>query len=362
MDQLADALDDDRRRAHVALRRSYLALRTGDRATQEAAARRGALLAERSGDDELRLRCVRAVTSAVVFRGDWREGERIAQEALAQARALGLRKVESNCLNDLVVIAANSLGDSVAALEPAEQCLAINRELGDKANEAIALGNLGSLWLDLGDFAQAGRYLEESLRLVRSNGDRAIEAVTLRKLCSLALWQGEDARALTLARSAKGIAAAVEAREIEARSLLGLGSAELALGRLHEAKEAFEQAREMALATELGIRHEAIAGLARVAMARNDLAAGLQEVEQLIAHLDSDGTFEGIEHPSLLELTCYQVLERAGDKRANEWLERSHSHLHAFAVKISDVKIRNGFLNNIPEHREIVALWSVNHG
>jgi class 3 adenylate cyclase/tetratricopeptide (TPR) repeat protein len=358
MDRLADALGDDQRRAYAAFRRGFLAMRTADWATMEAANRRGALLAEKAGDDELRLNCLRLVAGAVAYQGDWREGQRIAQEALARARSLGLRRIEGNCLNTLSVIAGNILDDNVASLEFDQQCLEISRELGNKASEAVALGNIGAVSSYLGDLAQGRRYLEEALQLARSNGNRLVEVLALSGLSELALWQGDDARALTLARSARDIAVIVEARDREASALLCLGNAELALGRFNEAREAIEQAHAVALAIESAFRHDAIAGLARVAMARNDPATALREVERLIAHLDAGGKFEGVSRPRLLELTCYQVLERAGDQRANGWLERAHTNIQASVATISDAQVREGFLGNIPENREIVKAWA----
>jgi class 3 adenylate cyclase/tetratricopeptide (TPR) repeat protein len=358
MDRLADALDDDQRRADAAFRRGFLTMRTADRTAQEAAGRRGALLAEKAGDDELQLDCLRLVASAVAFQGDWREGQRIAREVLAQARTLGLRTIEGKCLNTLSVITGNILDDNVATLEFTQQCLEISREVGDKAGEAVALSNIGIGWMNLGDLAQGRRYLEEALQLGRSNGDRHIEGVALSGLSELALWQGDDARALTLARLARDIAVAVEERDREASALLSLGNAELALGRFIEAQQAFERARAVALAIENAWQHDAMAGLARVAMASNDPIAALQEVPRFIAHLDAGGTFEGVGKPRLFELTCYQVLERAGDPRAHDWLERAHTNLQATAATISDAQVREGFFANIPEHREIVKAWA----
>ena len=74
-------------------------------------------------------------------------------------------------------------------------------------------------------------------------------------------------------------------------------------------------------------------------------------------HLANGGTLEGGESPRLVELTCYLVLERSGDARAAEWLERAHTHLMAKAATVPDGALRQGFLNNITEHREIIATW-----
>jgi tetratricopeptide (TPR) repeat protein len=149
----------------------------------------------------------------------------------------------------------------------------------------------------------------------------------------------------------------VEERSAELYATLNQGNAELALGRLVEAKQAFEQAHALALAIGSAWRHDANCGLARVAMARTDLGTAHKEVKRLIEHVDAGGTFADTLQPRRLELTCSQVLESVEDPRASEWLERAHTNLQATASSISDAKVREGYLTNISAHREIVAVW-----
>ena len=301
------------------------------------------------------------MAAAVTHQGDWREGRRIAQETLAQARELGLRPIEGKCLNLLAVIAGNTLNDFVAALEFDQQCFAINREVGDKSTEAIALTNVGVQWMNLGNLVQARRLLEEGLQLARTNGERVAEGGTLVTLSGLALWQGDGARALDLARAAHEIAVAVEARDKEAMALLSLGSAELALQRLDDAERSFEKARAVGDVIEAATGLEAIGGLARVALARDDSAAALKQVERIVALLEAGATLERVEYPRMLEWTCYQAFDRAHDARADAWLTRAYTRVRDIAATISDAKIQAGFLVDIPEHREIVKAWAARY-
>jgi hypothetical protein len=73
--------------------------------------------------------------------------------------------------------------------------------------------------------------------------------------------------------------------------------------------------------------------------------------------VEGGGTLDGTGYPRLIEWTCHQVLERAGDPRAGAWLERAHRALTDQAETIPDAALREGFLKNIPHHREIVAAW-----
>jgi ATP/maltotriose-dependent transcriptional regulator MalT len=136
-----------------------------------------------------------------------------------------------------------------------------------------------------------------------------------------------------------------------------LGEVELSLGRAAAARQAFEQARQRATDINDPYRFDAAAGLARVALAQGDLPAALREVEALLAEVGG-GTWGGVDMASLIELTCYKVLARHHDARANDWLVRAHDTLQAQAAAIADDAIRLRFLQNVPVHREIVEAWT----
>ncbi len=364
LDQLAAVLDDDRRRAEAARRRSFRAMRIADWAEQERAARHGLACATRAGDDELRLQALRLLALAHMNQGDIEAGRALALQGLAEARSRGLRAAEANLLNVLGA-AANRQDDLVGEQDLNRQCLLINRETGNRVDEAVSLSNLGGGWLSLGDLAQARRDLDAALPLARANGDRVVEGAALGNLSTLALCQGDETRALALARQALEIAVAAQARDREMQARLALADAELALGRLAEARQAYTQAQAVAQEIDDPMQHDASAGLARVALAEGDTAAALAAVAALKPLLDfvaAGGTLDGTEDPRQIELTCHQVLQRAGDPRAAEWLQRAHTALMAQADAIgrsaSYAGLRQGFLQNIPHHRAIVAAWA----
>jgi tetratricopeptide (TPR) repeat protein len=354
LQRLADALNDDTLRAKVAWRRSYIATRTGDFGTAARAAREAVALAETVGAVELQLDAQRSLAIALVHLGDAEGGKRLAMEGLAAARHRGLRRVEGGFVNTLSVV-ADRQHDVIATLDTTRQWLVIKRELGNRQNEAIALSNLGFSWLDLGEFTQARENLEAGLKLARAVGHRTIEPYPLTGVSRLALWQGDPEPARVHAQAALDIASAVQDRYIETRALACLGNAELALGRDEEATTAFTRARDVALAIGDMFRYDATAGLGRAALARGDAANALGEIESLLAHLDGGGTLAGTDSPGLIRVTCYNVLARAGDPRAVGQLSAAHAELMTSAAKIGDPALRKSFLDNIPEHREIVA-------
>jgi class 3 adenylate cyclase len=360
--ELAEAMDDDRRRAHAEWRRSAWAQRVADYAAMEVAAQRAVDSARRAGDDEIRLLAERMLAMSLAFQGRPAEGRATAERALGEARTLALRRVEGLCLNALSVMLAMQ-GDDVGALLLDQQALVAHREAGDRRNEAIAQGNIGAGWLGLGELTRARAELEEGLRLLRINGERPLTVSPLCALSTLALWQGDDAHALVQARAAVDTAVAAHARDQEAAALCRVGDAELALGRLGPAAEAFASAQ--ARAREIGspYRHDASAGLARVALAQRNPEAAMQALQPLLeAHAASDvdaaTLLDGVEFPRLVEWTCYRVLSEVNDPRADTWLARANAALQARGVTLPDAELRRGYIRNIPAHRAIAAAWA----
>lgn len=356
LQQLADAMDDDRRRGEVAWRRSDFALRTANFRAVESAARQAMVLAGRAGDGVLGLRAQHRLATALGHLGDFEASRAIAQNGLESARAQGLRQLEAIFLNALSITVAQ--GDLMAILEMDQQQLAIERALGNRRFEATTLGNLGWTWLALGEHAEAKRHLEGALRLIRAIGDRNPESYPLISLSQLALRQNDAALALAHAQSAVDIAIAVQDRGQEALALLVVGQGNLALGRRAEATVAFERAHAAAQAIDSDKKYDAAVGLAQVALAQRDVARAMRAIEEPLAHLAAGGMLEGAEQPRLIQLIVHRVLAHAGDPRASEVLASAHAALQTVAATITNPALCQSYLNNIPEHREIVAAWA----
>ncbi|MEO5881723.1 MAG: adenylate/guanylate cyclase domain-containing protein [Caldimonas sp.] len=353
--RLADALDDDGRRAEAAWRHCDLALRTGDFGIGASMARQAMALAEQSGDLGLRLRAQHRLASALAQLGDVAQSKVLARDGLAEVRSLGLRSLESLFLN-AVVMAASAQDDHVAALAAAREQLPINRELGNRRAEATTLLNIGALTAAFGEDGQAKPCMEAALSLARSIGDRLVEANSLIQLSQGSLRQGDAAAALVHARTALAIGVAIKSRHSEGYARHMLGNAALALGQLALAQAEFEGAHAIALAIGLPLRHDALAGLARVALAGDDVAAAMTAVESLLNFIAEGGTLDGADS-ALIRLTCYRVLLRAGDRRAADLLTAAHDDVQTRAAAIADPALRDTFMNAIAEHRDIVAAF-----
>ena len=357
LQEIAEALNDDRQRGELARRRAHLAMRTFDLHALHDAARQAMEWARHVGDEELRMDAQRLLAIALAYLGEDDAGKALAQSGLADARASGLRRAEGRFLNALAVVASRQ-DDLFARVDLGKQYLKIQRELGDRRTEAVALGNLGHAWLDVGEITRGQREVEEALKLHRAVGDRSSEAHVLTNLSELALWQGQDALALAHARAALDIAESVQAQLWQVLALRCLGNAELALGRFAAADAAFERGQALSIAIDNAGRLDAAAGRAQVALAQGDVPAALSHLQGVLTHLADGGTLKGAEWPRTIQFTCYRVLAQASDPRAADFLAAVHSGLQARAATILDADLRQSFLSRIPVHRAIVAAWA----
>ena len=59
-----------------------------------------------------------------------------------------------------------------------------------------------------------------------------------------------------------------------------------------------------------------------------------------------------------LYLVCYRILNANTDKRRRPVLEKGYDVLQRQAQRISDIEMRQNFLQNVPAHREIRAAYT----
>jgi len=107
---------------------------------------------------------------------------------------------------------------------------------------------------------------------------------------------------------------------------------------------------------QLFLTNEPKAGLARVALQEGKLDEALGFVEQIMDFL-KDHNLDGTNEPMRIYLTCYQVLQAAGDPRADEILTQAHAILMERANKITDEAMRTSYLENVAANKQIVDIF-----
>jgi predicted ATPase/class 3 adenylate cyclase len=351
---LAESANDDRWRAEAMARKAKRRLMQTRYDEAVAIAREARRCAESAGDEEKRLVAEQVLAGALYRVGDTTGAERLARDALAQARALRLLDCERLLLQSLSIMTAQR-DDPVATLQLNREELALARKGSNRTGEVTGLSNVATVLLDLGEPGEAREKLEEALRLVRIFGPRQIEVPTLQHLAELALWERDDVEALALARAAVEIASTLDMPERMSGASCVLGEAELAVGRYEAAMLSFERAADGATKMGTTWAYDAYAGQARVALAQGDARDAARRVQPVLSCVFSGKRLEHVEVPRLILWTCYRVLAANADPRAEEMLAIAYANVQERAASISDERMRKGFLENVPEHREIVA-------
>jgi tetratricopeptide (TPR) repeat protein len=131
----------------------------------------------------------------------------------------------------------------LAEIERRRGVLATARESGDAAAAAEAAGEVGWLlfWIE-GSEGEAAALMEEALAGARSRGDRGAEIAWLLGLGTAVQYLGERERTVALFEEGLALCDATGMREQEHYLWHHLGRCLVEMGRIAEARDAFERA------------------------------------------------------------------------------------------------------------------------
>jgi len=354
---IVDSLDDERKRAELLLQKAWLAYWTSEFPEALAAARKAVTISEAIKDQSLARQSYYAWAWALFHHGDVNGARAHARTALSIARQADDHLLEGNTLN-ILGLTYMTQGDFFAALGFLKDFLMIARQIGDLDREITALNNLGVAFTRLGDYPAARDNFQQILTIAQETGDQSAVSTALVNLGWVTAAQGE----WDLARefSETGVARKRKYEHIEAiaEGLVWLGHAWLGLGQPEKAVAAYRES--LAIRQELDqpyLAMEVIAGLARAALAHDDLETALGHANEIASYLTDGGSLQRTWEPLRIYLTCYQVFQLARDPKAEEILETAFNLLQEQASQIHDPAYRGLFLKDIPWHREITRVW-----
>jgi DNA-binding SARP family transcriptional activator/class 3 adenylate cyclase/tetratricopeptide (TPR) repeat protein len=357
---------------------------------------RALALARKAGTRLMEGTLLRNLGSIARMQGDYAQAKTYGEMALQTIRVAGDRWHEASALN-VLTLTSMQVGHFAEAKVCAERALRIFREIGDPWGEGSVLGVLGQVQANQGSYVEAKRCCEQALIVSRATGDRYFICEALSGLGTTACWQGcydeardhlkEEIRSARetgegwdiLAISHLGLVAHLMGNDQTAREYGGqalhlaeeipyphykgcaltvLGHALLGLNRPVQAAEAYQRA--LALRRELGQHHlapEPLAGLARVALAQDDLSQAQAHVDEILPYLDAHPALHGTDEPFRIYMTCYRVLQAGGDPRAERILDAAYHLLQERASQFEDEAERRAFLENVAAHRELAREW-----
>jgi predicted ATPase/class 3 adenylate cyclase len=397
--ELAEALGDRGCQASAALRQAHYAIRTSDYAAAANAAQVAIRWALEAQDVASEAAGYREWGRALFYRHEYGAAREKLDRALALARDAGLRSVETDCLQNLGAIylvlddyatastffeeklyisreagdrisegvalrglgvAAGDSGEYAEAIDYLKQSLHICRETGNRRDEGWALLSLGDLYWAAGDYPRAKRYHEQCLDVCRVTRDQLGESRSLLVLGDISRIEGYYAQARTCFERALGISREIGAPIVTGFALTGLGVVFYDLGDLASAEDHLKQA--VALREELGGSiADPMARLTRVHLLRGHLPEAQACADSVLSHLEDPASRDSYAAP-VAYLNCYRVLCAQEDPRAGSILDAAHSVLQERAARIHDEELRRSFLENVPAHREILAVWEEEKG
>lgn len=260
-----------------------------------------------------------------------------AEEALAHGRTLVREPYDEADLRNRECVIVHARGDVRAALGCYREALEMFQRLGESADAAAVLNNLGFAAYSLGEPGPAAESYRQALEIRRANENPAGEAQVLNNLAVLARSLGEVDSALADYAAAREILASLNDRRQEAIALNNLGVAYSSLGEVERARVYLEKALEMRRAVE-DRRGEVVTldNLGRLELAQNEpgkaIALYRRALDLAMATGDkrNEGTARsylgeallaaGQPGESIAELDRALVLHRAAEDRPGEAL------------------------------------------
>lgn len=394
---MAEALNDNRRRALAAKQWVYLYETSGDHDSGLELIERAVALAQVAQDERLVGESYNQWGKLLYLRGEYQVAHDYLQNALLVAQKYKDKMAQADCLNNLSLVAhyqgdyevaiylfqeaielwstssnqaglARSLcnlgqvyydmGQYTTAQQRYTQALKLNQMIGDRAGEALTQLGLGQVQRSLGNYEEAYELFDAAFRFYHAIGDRHHEAHCLLHLGLLYGRMGENETALTFLEEAITFLRDLKDPWALARALTYYGWVLHNTGRSREAKRQITEA----LKIEHDIHQENFlvedtALLGRIALTRNDLSLAETCVQHALNFIERRGVW-GIEHPAMVYLTGYQVLQRGRKfEAARKALVEGYNYVMSLASQIEDSHLRESYLNHVPEVQELCSLY-----
>jgi len=285
-----------------------------------------------------------------VKHGDLHKADAFLQDALAYYRGVEDALMELSVTKWSFAVQFLS-GRFEESLRLAQSHLELARALGDRFTEVDALKNLGLVFLELGDLRQSRPLFDSALALSLEIRHTQAQAETLMLHGRFWQYQGDLGNAYHYLDHASLTFAGLGLRFNEMEAELALGEVYLQAGHSQVAADRLSAALEY-FKTNRGRDqiNRARAGLALLAAAEGQVDEALKQVDALLPELNRSAM------QLYVHLSIIQTLIAIGDSRSVEILERTRSLLQARSEKIQDPIIRRSYLENVPAHREIMAL------
>jgi len=283
--------------------------------------------------------------------GDYNQAKAINEQALEILIGIGERFGQGFTTHNQGLL-LYEMGHDAEAMAHYNQAMIIFQEMDCFKGLSQVNYSYGVRLRHYGNYAGAQHHFEQALRLRQTFNYKRGESMALVNLGLIFHYQGNDQSALLYSNQALGIVREIGAKPTLAYILTLHGEILAGMGRLTEAAATFQQVID--LWRGMGQPHlalDALAGLAEVFLAQNNLPQAATSVAAILPHLhleqfssNQNHTLTGADNPAKIYRVCHTVLAANGDARAEKVLRHGHILLQTRAATIKDEALRRGFL------------------
>ncbi|MFN8494186.1 MAG: hypothetical protein U0350_41690 [Caldilineaceae bacterium] len=365
------------------------AVTTGEQLAQEALA-----VSQRLDAPHLQALAYHELARLAQMRGDFLGMTTLAEQGCAQARQADAAELLAECLNDLAsaVLAREHPLQAAAQFQAALACLAgtnngylvaritanlgtaycfahqyhlanqylqdalsIQEKLQDQGNRAVTQIFIGTVAMAVGQYASAQAHYERVRAVFQTFHAPYWESWLYAHYGRLLHLRGDPAAARAACSLAQQITQQNGLRAHQQGVLLYLGHALTALGDWAAAENSYQQALALhQQIPELYFKLDTHAGLAALALQKNDKSTALHAVETALALLDQYG-IAAAQEPFQVYWTCVCVLRANADPRADAVLRTAYAALQECAAQFEAEAVRQSFLEHVVVNRHLLA-------
>ncbi len=289
-------------------------------------------------------------------------------------------------------------------LPPAEryskQAVVMWQKCGDLGGEAFSVNNLGHTALQQGRFELAYQHFDQALSLWTQIGNTFGQLGGKENQGIVACAVGDYDLAETLFCRNLAESQKLKLPTFQIAALMGIGRVHLAREELFEAQRALQSAftiqqneregkrdtarilnylgqtyeqrgmlaeaesaygRALEIRTQIEHHFTALdsrAGLARIALANGDIETACKQAGKITTWLKTKG-MSGAEDPIQLYLTLFKVMQASSDlDRARDFLSQGYELLQHRAKQITKPDWHYSYLNFVPHHWQLLALFN----
>ena len=355
LEQMAELLNDEGRRAHAASFRTSLAAQNNDPSAAAEAASRALAHAEHSGNSQAAIRAHNQLGYALAGSGAFEAAQLKADAGLALSRATDNWMGETSALN-LCGHIAHECGRYGEARRHFQAALAVLKTKDDRVWENWIACSLANTEIRIGHLEVGTQQLRAAMNEFRAIGWRDYESGVAAYLAISAYLRADIEEAMAWLAEAAG-ASRKGGEEFQALLLTVGGDVHASLGASAKARSCYEEAIETYSAQNRPLAAlDPQAGLARLSLADGDALQAKAYMSDAFERLGAGWRTGVAIDPLWIMLTCHEVLAAVGDLRAREFLMMAHESMTTRA-ELLEGGDREAFLSNLPTNRAIGKAW-----